>query len=123
MDRGETPRHRPWRLAWAPPATQIRRWLARAPCLCEDLRIDSEPGARTRVRLVFNTFPSTFEDEMPRDLSELDYVEAAASRRLVEAVEEQSEELLNLPPALAVSVGRLLAGLPREHNARTALWG
>lgn len=97
--------------------------LSRAACLSEDLRIESQPGAGTRVRLVFHTHPSTFEEEMPRDLSELDYLEPGASRRLVEAIEGDTEELLNLPPALAVSVGRLLAGIPREHNARSALWG
>ncbi len=97
--------------------------LARAACLCEDLRVDSEPAGGARVRLVFHTHPSTFEDEAPGDLSELDYLEPAASRRVLELVTSESEELLNLPPALAVSVGRLLSGLPRDHVARTALWG
>ncbi len=101
----------------------LRHGLARARALSEELQIESRPGSGTRVLLVFRASRVAFEDEGGIDLSELDFLGPDLSRRILQALREgQQSEPFHLSPALAVVVGRLLAGPDPRTSIETALW-
>ena len=95
--------------------------LARAASLAEDLRVESD-GRGTRVRMRFSGSPSAF-DEDTADLSDLDFLVPAETKRLLLAVlSGEPAGFTNLSPALAVAVGRLLSGPSPSQAAQAALW-
>ena len=100
------------------------RGLARATALCEDLRIESAPGAGTRVHASFHVAGALFEEEDTLDLSELDWLPPEAAREVLEVCAEDPEGAARfvLSPALAVTLGRLLAGPDPRRALRAALW-
>ena len=101
----------------------LRHGLARARALCEELEIESRPDGGTRVLLVFRASRVAFEEESGVDLSELDFLGPELSRRILQALREgQDQELFHLSPALAVVVGRLLAGPDPRERIEQALW-
>ncbi len=101
----------------------LRHGLARARALSEELQIESRPTRGTRVLLVFRASRVAFEDEGGIDLSELDFVGPELSRRILQTLREgQPPEPFQLSPALAVVVGRLLAGPDPRSSIETALW-
>jgi CheY-like chemotaxis protein len=85
--------------------------LRRALALCESMRIDSDFGRGTRVRMSFTVHPVEFDEGLAIDLCEHDYMTPALARRVLHALRRPaSAGLYRLSPALAVVVGRLLAG-------------
>jgi anti-sigma regulatory factor (Ser/Thr protein kinase)/ActR/RegA family two-component response regulator len=99
-----------------------RRGLSRAAALAEDLSIESAPGRGTRVTLAFASYRVQFDDEEAVDLSELDYLTPEMSKRVLAGLTDECEPTYNLSPALAVSVGRMLAGPTVKQSVRKALW-
>lgn len=87
--------------------------LARASALAEGLRIDSSVGSGTRVELEFEVWPVRFEGEEIIDLSELDWLPPALTHKVLSRL-EKGESPFRLSPALAVTVGRLLAAQKRN---------
>jgi hypothetical protein len=97
--------------------------LARAAALAEELRLHKNTPRGTRVELRFQTYPAAFEGDALVDLSEFDYLTPVLARRILRAASGQADEdLVNLPPALAVTVGRLLLGVRRSDAVNAALW-
>ena len=96
--------------------------IARAGALAEDMRIESRPGVGARVRLAFASYRVDFDDPAGGlDLSEWDYLAPEFARRLdIELAAGAGS--LQLSPALAVVVGRLLSGPPPLVRAMRALW-
>ncbi|MBK7878557.1 MAG: response regulator [Planctomycetes bacterium] len=85
--------------------------LARAAALSEDLAIDTRPGAGTRATARFASYRVDFDEDGSVDLSEHDFFTPDLARRVLHALKkDETAGLFRLSPALAVSVGRLLAG-------------
>ena len=101
----------------------LRHGLARARALAEELEIESRPEGGTRVQLVFCAKRVAFENESGIDLSELDFLGPDLSRRILQTLrEDKQQDLFQLSPALAVVVGRLLAGPDPRSSIEQALW-
>ena len=101
----------------------LRHGLARARALAEELEVESRPDGGTRVLLVFRVSRVVFEDESGIDLSELDFLGPELARRILQTLHEgKPEEIFQLSPALAVVVGRLLAGPDPRPSIEQALW-
>lgn len=97
--------------------------LARASSLAEGMHVESSAGNGTRAYLEFNAFPVKFDDEHIVDLSELDFLPPALAKKIVTFLEsEDGESPFRLSPALAVTVGRLLAGPDSPQVHQDALW-
>lgn len=96
--------------------------LARAAALAESVSIAARPGAGCCVTLGFRATRVHFDDDRP-DLSELDYLTPEASRRLIAELERGEPcSSFQLSPALAVALGRILAGPDPKCALETALW-
>jgi CheY-like chemotaxis protein len=90
--------------------------LARATALSEDMIIVTAPGKGTEVTLRFSANRADLGDEGTVDLTELDWFKPDVARRVLHAVQRyDTSDLFQLSPALAVVVGRLLAGPARAH--------
>ncbi len=97
--------------------------FSRASSLAEDMRVESTRGNGTRVRLEFAAFPVKFDDEHIFDLSELDFLSPELAKKIVSFLQsEDGESPFRLSPALAVTVGRLLAGPDSPQVRQDALW-
>ncbi len=98
--------------------------LARIATLSEEVRIESAPGAGTDIFASFDVARAIFDEEDQVDLSELDWLPPQVIREVLTACKENPEGASGfvLSPALAVSLGRLLAGPDPRHVLRTALW-
>jgi CheY-like chemotaxis protein len=97
--------------------------LACAAALAEDLRVESAPGRGTRISLRFVAYKVQFDEDQVIDLAELDWLPPGLTRRVLETLRsERGDDLLNLSPSLAVSIGRLLAQPTRDQAAQKALW-
>lgn len=96
--------------------------LSRAAALSEELRIDSDSHG-TEVSLAFRTYGAAF-DQHQLDLSDRDWLDPATARAVLHALRDgDSPSELALSPAMAVTVGRLLAGRSPDQEANQALWG
>ena len=97
--------------------------LEHAASLVEGLDIKSTTGEGTEVTLRVSIFRTDFDDGHQVDLSELDFFTPNTSKQVLSVVrEEGGNSYLDLSPALAVVLGRLLSG-PSERAATTAsLW-
>lgn len=97
--------------------------LDRAASLVEGLDITSSAGEGTEVTLRVSIFRADFDEGNQVDLSELDFFTPRTSEQVLSVVgEEQGSSYLDLSPALAVVLGRLLSG-PRQRTAPSAsLW-
>lgn len=95
--------------------------LGRAAALAEGLDVHSAPGQGTRVVLRFGAQRAAFEGPGELDLSELDFLLPEGARALLRRVQAGGEGLV-LSPALAVLVGRLLAGPDPRRALAMALW-
>ena len=97
--------------------------LARAASLAEDLRLETEPGRGTRLELRFHASGAPFATEGESDLSETDWLAPTTARRVLgDLADPTLEPRYVLSPALAVVIGRLLAGKMRVKGAQAALW-
>jgi FixJ family two-component response regulator len=97
--------------------------LARVSALSEHVLVESEPGRGTSVRARFALYRSALESDGELDLSELDWFEPSTSRMVLESLADaERSESFQLSPALAVTLGRLLAGPDSRRVLQTALW-
>lgn len=92
-------------------AAPAQQGLARAAALADDLHVETSSGAGTQVTARFASHRVDFDEEGVVDLSEHDFFTPDLARRVLHAVKkEETAALFRLSPALAVSVGRMLAG-------------
>jgi len=98
------------------------RGLSRAAALAERMRIES--GAHgTAVELSFDLTPSLFEEERELALSELDWLDPVTARTALRAIRRgDAESACELSPAVAATLGRLLAGRNQDQQQNAALW-
>lgn len=96
--------------------------LARVAALTEDLTIRSSPDDGTRVRARFSVATADFDVEGRIDLTELDHFSPETARELLTTLAEDPHAPIVLSPALAVVVGRLLAGPDPRRALQRALW-
>ena len=67
--------------------------------------------------------PVKFDDEHVVDLTELDFLSPELAKKIITFLEEEEgESPFRLSPALAVTVGRLLAGPATPQVQKDALW-
>ncbi|MFN0009679.1 MAG: response regulator [Planctomycetota bacterium] len=84
--------------------------LARAKALSDGLDLSTSPGAGTRIGLRFCVSSVAFPDAKD-DLSEADFLTPERARdTLVSLMEGKTPEVTGISPAIAVVLGRLLAG-------------
>lgn len=83
--------------------------FARIFALTEDMTLEPEIEG-THLVLTFSVYSTSFDDQRVHDLSELDYLSPAQSRNVLHSLADPNGPTVHLSPALAVSVGRLLAG-------------
>jgi len=89
----------------------LRPGLARAAGCAEELRVLSAPGSGTTAELRFRAYRVDFDEAGTVDLSEYDYFTPETARQVLRTLEvDECAELFTLSPALALLVGRLLAG-------------
>jgi hypothetical protein len=104
-------------------AAQHHSGLDRAAALSESLELNAEPGRGTSVTLTFSVYRVDFDEDPAVDLSELDYLTPALARRVTETLcGPDRGAALHLSPALAVTIGRLLAASTADRGAHEALW-
>lgn len=96
--------------------------LGRAQALSEEMRVASELGAGTAVVLRFGVAVLEFEEPHQIDLSDLDFLASGTARELLKTLTEEPDAPVVLSPALAVVVGRLLAGPDPRRTLQSALW-
>lgn len=100
----------------------FRSGLGRAACLAESIDVTSSPGSGTCVVLRFDALRADFDDPRQLDLSELDYLLPEPALEVLRAIEAGNGDALVLSPALAVLVGRMLAGPDPRRALAMALW-
>jgi two-component system, response regulator RegA len=89
----------------------LRPGLARAAGCAEELRVLSAPDSGTTAELRFRAYRVDFDEAGTVDLSEYDYFTPETAREVLRTLElDECAELFTLSPALALLVGRLLAG-------------
>jgi len=97
--------------------------LARAAVLAEDLQVASSPGAGTRAALRFSALRVDFDDGSDVDLSDLDWLSPTLAQRVLASLADgKAGPFYSFSPALAVTVGRLLAGATERQRIERALW-
>ena len=95
--------------------------LARMCALTEDMNIESLPSGGTRIELSFSIYRAIFDEERSQDLSDLDYLTPQQAHHVLSSLQDVQADPLHLSPALAVSVGRLLAGPDPRRVLETSL--
>lgn len=96
--------------------------LTRCAALCDDFACRSTPNG-TLVELRFELARASFAEDAYAELSERDWLTPAQARRALRLAREgRAGDALNLSPALAVAIGRLLAGCSSERLRHAALW-
>lgn len=100
----------------------VKSGLARVAALTEDLTVRSSPENGTRVRARFSVATADFDVEGRIDLTELDHLSPETARELLTTLAEDPHAPIVLSPALAVVVGRLLAGPDPRRALQRALW-
>jgi anti-sigma regulatory factor (Ser/Thr protein kinase) len=104
-------------------ATPLHSGLSRAISLAESLRIESAPGKGTRVDVRFAGTFVAFDEGRALDLCDEDFLMPDVARRVLHALRRpETAHVHELSPALAVVVGRLLAGPESRSLAERALW-
>lgn len=96
--------------------------LARTAALAESCQVTSKPGDGTTIQLTFSAQRVMFESEPAQvDFSDHDYLGSRTARQVLERLaEDGADDCFHLPPALAVSVGRMLAGPDPRRVLQTA---
>jgi len=97
--------------------------LARASALSDGLALDSEIGTGTTVVLRFAAASSAFDSDGTVDLTDHDFLAPDTARRVLHTLRRhETSSTHQLSPALAVVVGRLLAGPEPRALVDRALW-
>jgi CheY-like chemotaxis protein len=96
--------------------------LARVSALAEDITLRSNEHDGTRVRARFTVSTADFDIDGRIDLTELDHLSPDTARELLATLDEDPHAPIVLSPALAVVVGRLLAGPDPRRALQRALW-
>lgn len=97
--------------------------FARIACLAEDVQIESGGQGGSTVSLRFAAYRVDFDEDDHIDLTELDYLTPELARRVLLTLQEDTnDDPFRLSPAMAVAVGRLLAGPDPEKRLQLALW-
>lgn len=97
--------------------------IARARALSEELGIESTPGVGTRVEMIFRTSQVAFDDGSVVDLSDHDFFPPELAERVLKAVTlDPHNQIFELPPALAVVVGRLLSSNVSTRKTGKDAW-
>jgi len=97
--------------------------IDRATSLVEGLDISSTVGEGTEVTLRASIFRADFDEGQQVDLTELDFFTPQTSAQVLSVVrDEQGGSYLDLSPALAVVLGRLLSGPTQRAAASVSLW-
>jgi anti-sigma regulatory factor (Ser/Thr protein kinase) len=106
-----------------PAAAHADGGLARAAVLAEDLQVASDVGQGTRAALRFSALRVEFDEGADVDLSDHDWLSPALARRVLASLGDgQAGPFYSFSPALAVTVGRLLAGATEKARIERALW-
>ncbi|MFT7676845.1 MAG: CheY-like chemotaxis protein [Planctomycetota bacterium] len=95
--------------------------LARMCALAEDLDVDVLASGGTRITLSFSIYNTQFDEERGQDLSDLDFLTPQQAHKVLDNLQDAGAAPLQLSPALAVSVGRLLAGPDPQRVLETSL--
>ena len=97
--------------------------LARVSVLCDGLALDSKPGHGTTVVLRFAAAAAAFDNDGAVDLTDHDFLTPDLARRVLHTLRRhETSSTHQLSPALAVVVGRLLAGPEPRALVERALW-
>jgi DNA-binding response OmpR family regulator len=88
--------------------------LGRIGLLCEEHTLQSSPHG-TRAELLFELTPVRLDEESEH-LGETDFLDPTRVRSLIHALRKGQTDLTNVPPGLAMTIGRILGGL--GHEAR-----
>jgi anti-sigma regulatory factor (Ser/Thr protein kinase)/CheY-like chemotaxis protein len=83
--------------------------LGRVERLCEHHELFSSPEG-TRVELTFELTPVRFDEE-PEHLAETDFLDPERARSLIRSLRKGGTDLSGVPPAMALTIGRILGGL------------
>lgn len=86
--------------------------LGRIERLCEAHELVSGPGG-TRVELTFELSPVRFDEE-GEHLAETDFLDPTRARSLIASLRKGRADLSNVPPGMALTIGRILGGLDAE---------
>lgn len=86
--------------------------LGRVERLCEHHELASGPKG-TRVELSFELTPVRFDEEAEH-LAETDFLDPSRARSLINALRKGRSDLSSVPPAMALTIGRILGGLDAE---------
>ncbi|MEQ1894253.1 MAG: ATP-binding protein [Planctomycetota bacterium] len=86
--------------------------LGRIELLCEEHALHSSPRG-TRVELVFELTPVRFEEENEH-LGETDFLDPSRVRSLIQSLRKGQANLTQVPPGMAMTIGRILGGLGSE---------
>jgi anti-sigma regulatory factor (Ser/Thr protein kinase) len=91
--------------------------LARAAALVEDFNVYSAPGRGTRAILRCDARNIAFDEEGRLDLTDVDFLAPAQTRRVLGELCGGRDELeLDVSPAIAVCIGRLLAARAQHQR-------
>ena len=97
--------------------------LDHAAALSEGLDIVSTPGEGTEANLRVTIFHADFDSGHQVDLSEFDFLTPQTSRQILSVVRDKEDSsCLELSPALAVVIGRLLSGPNQRAAVAASLW-
>ena len=86
--------------------------LGRVERLCEHHELFSSPQG-TRIELTFELTPVRFDEEAEH-LAETDFLDPERARSLIHALRKGRTDLSGVPPAMALTIGRILGGLDAE---------
>ena len=104
------------------PNAPLPQGLMRVSALVEGFKIQSSPRG-TVIDMVVGFGLATFEAEFGNDFSDLDYFDTSTAKRVLGALQRESENsIFSIPPSLAVVIGRLLAGSTGTQVAHATLW-
>jgi anti-sigma regulatory factor (Ser/Thr protein kinase)/CheY-like chemotaxis protein len=91
--------------------------LGRVERLCEHHELFSGPQG-TRIELTFELTPVRFDEEAEH-LAETDFLDPERARSLIDGLRKGRTDLSDVPPAMALTIGRILGGLdPGRPSSR-----
>jgi anti-sigma regulatory factor (Ser/Thr protein kinase) len=90
---------------------QAQGGFSRMSALSESLSIATHPSLGTHIGLRFSAHRTSFDEEQRTDFEDFDFLGPDHVRALLDDIENPNgHDLVHISPALAVTIGRLLAG-------------